>query len=167
MPSPHIERNAPARTMAGLHRSSRLTFLHIARPTMARRNSHSVAIFCNISAPTMARAFERLAAIKVHSPAPISCADSSDRAGLCIGQAYGSHRPGLWLPLIRPAYVTDKLRLWYACTCDNLRLAHSTAVLLCVYAHRRIVVHLYYSTPVLKFLYAGRRIKEFPPLIRP
>lgn len=166
MPSPHIERNAHARTMAGPHRSSCLTFLHIARPTMARRNSHSVAIFRNISAHTMRRTLWASAVTKLHTCAPISPADRSHRAGLCISPADCSHRLSLWLPLIRPAYVTDKLRLWYVCTCDNLRLAHSTAVLLCVYAHRRIVVHLYYSTPVLKFLYAGRRIKEFPPLIR-
>lgn len=145
MPPQHIERIAPARTMAGAHWSSRFTFLHIARPTIIWRNSCRVAIFRNIPAPTIKRAPEAPAVAKVHNCASISCADSSDRAGL-------------WLPLISGAYVTDRLRLWYVCTCDSLRLAHSTAVLLCAYAHSSIVVHLYYSTPVLLFLYAAPRI---------
>lgn len=159
MPSQHIERIAPARTMAAAHRSSRLTFLHIARPTIIRRDSCRVAIFRNISAPTMRRTPEAPAVAKVHNCTPISCADPPHRPSLCIGQAYGSHRPSLWLPLISCAYVTDRLRLWYACTSDSLRLAHSTAVLLCAYAHSSIVVRLYYSTPVLLFAYAGSRIK--------
>ena len=152
---------APARTMPGSHESNGLTFLHISRPTMERPLLASAAIFCNKRGPYHETGENRRIVKSCNDRA--DCSNGYRQRGRCDSRPdWHTVTVGDWHkcrrtigPLISQAYMTDKPSL-----CASWELAHSAGVL-CVYAHRRIIVRLYYSTLVLLFFYAWRSIKEF------
>ena len=164
MPRAHIERNAHARTMHGPHWSSRLTILHISRPTMARPLVASAETILNNRRPyhgtgsngqgryslkylylaLNSKDHKLPGTSEVHKLAGTSKDDKlPGRVGFtnCLARVRKTNSGARLAPLSR----ANSAMIRGSC---GVQFFISTR-LICLYAHRGIVVRLYYSTPVL------------------
>jgi len=146
MPRAHIERNAHARTMHGPHWSSRLTILHISRPTMARPLVASAETILNNWRPYhgtgsngQGRYSLKYLYLALNSKRQESARES--KRSLLAAQLSVTNGGARFAPLSRAN--SAMIRGSY-----GAQFFISTR-LICLYAHRGMVVRLYYSTPVL------------------